>query len=224
ARRGRDAGQRLGRARRGARPAGRDRRRRAADARRAPALAPRAVGDDGGGASRDLGGPGGAGARRGRARPPPPGNGSRPGDLEPRPRQLPAGPAAVAAGGGDDGGGALDVPGRRGASQPAGAHTSAAAPSASAPTPSDSSAAPPSRARPAPVRPLSRSLKPIRRPRSEGRVLSASSAVAATKEKFQPRPRPNRATAVAGTLSIHSSEITDSAIRSRPPKSATRRP
>src|SRR4029079_13575212 len=108
---------------------------------------------------------------------------------------------AVASGGGDDGGRPLDAPGRL-ASQAAGAQTSAAAPRASAPMPSDSSAAPPRSARPAPVRPLSMSLKPIRRPRSEGSVLSASSAVAATNEKFQPSPRPNRETAVAGTLPI----------------------
>ena len=52
-------------------------------------------------------------------------------------------------------------------------------------------------------------------------MLSASSAVAATNEKFQPSPRPNSATAVATTLSIHSSEITDSAITTRPPDSET---
>ena len=52
-------------------------------------------------------------------------------------------------------------------------------------------------------------------------MLSASSAVAATNEKFQPRPRPNSATAVATTLSIHRSEITESAISTRPPDSAT---
>ena len=55
-------------------------------------------------------------------------------------------------------------------------------------------------------------------------MLSASSAVAATNEKFQPRPRPKSAIAVAGTLSTHSSEITDTAIPSSPPYSATRRP
>ena len=55
-------------------------------------------------------------------------------------------------------------------------------------------------------------------------MLSASSAVAATNEKFQPRPRPKSATAVATTLSIHRSEITDSAISTRPPYRATRLP
>ena len=72
--------------------------------------------------------------------------------------------------------------------------------------------------------PESRSLKPSSRPRSLGCVLSASSAVAATKEKFQPRPRPNSASAVRPTLSIHSRLITDTAITSRPPASAGVRP
>ena len=72
--------------------------------------------------------------------------------------------------------------------------------------------------------PESRSLKPSSLPRSDGRVLSASSAVAATNERFQPRPRPNSATAVAGTLSIHTRLTTDTAITNRPPASDGLRP
>jgi hypothetical protein len=48
--------------------------------------------------------------------------------------------------------------------------------------------------------------------------------VAATNEKFHPRPSPNRAIAVAATLSTQSSEITERAMTSRPPYSATLRP
>ena len=174
---------------------------------------------DGGGAPRDLRGARVARARREPPRAAPPRDGGRPRDPEPRPGQLPAGRAAVTAGGGDDGGGALDLPGRL-ASQIAGAaHQRGRAQRQRAHARATRAPAPPSSARPAPVRPLSMSLKPIRRPRSDGSVLSASSAVAATNEKFQPSPRPNSATAVAGTLSIHSSEITDRAIRISPPNS-----
>ena len=110
--------------------------------------------------------------------------------------------------------------GRR-ASHSAGPETSAAAPSASAATPRASSATPPSRASPAPVRPLSRSLKPISRPRSEGACCRPA-------RRWPPRTRsssrgrgriaPPRS---PRTLSIHRSEITDSAISTRPPDSAT---
>ncbi len=86
----------------------------------------------------------------------------------------------------------------------AGPVTSTAPPIASAATPSAVSATPPASASAAPVSPERRSLKPRSFPRSHGSVRSASSAVAATNEKFQPRPRPNSAAAVAGTLAIHS--------------------
>ena len=86
----------------------------------------------------------------------------------------------------------------------AGAITSTAPPIASAATPIADSARPPTSASAAPVSPASRSLKPSSLPRSHGAAQSASVAVAATNERFQPIPRPNSATAVAGTLSTHS--------------------
>ena len=48
--------------------------------------------------------------------------------------------------------------------------------------------------------------------------------MAATNERFQPIPRPNSATAVAGTLSTHSRLSADAAITSSPPASDGVRP
>src|SRR4051812_24040486 len=106
----------------------------------------------------------------------------------------------------------------------AGPTTSTTPPIASAATPSAVSATPPSSASPAPVRPESRSLNPSSLPRSHDSLRSASSAVAATNDRFHPRPRPNSATAVAGTLDTHRRLATDSAMSSRPPASDGVRP
>jgi hypothetical protein len=67
-------------------------------------------------------------------------------------------------------------------------------------------------------------LKPSSLPRSEAVVLSDSTAVAATKEKFQPRPRPNSAMPTTNTPVSHSRLIVEAAISSRPPASARVRP
>ena len=55
-------------------------------------------------------------------------------------------------------------------------------------------------------------------------MLSASRAVAATKEMFQPSPSPSSKTAVAKTLVTHNIPIVDSAITTRPTSSADVRP
>ena len=55
-------------------------------------------------------------------------------------------------------------------------------------------------------------------------MLSDSTAVAATNERFQPSPSPNRATMLAGTLVIHSRLIVETAISSSPSISAGVRP
>src|SRR4051794_37555572 len=106
----------------------------------------------------------------------------------------------------------------------AGARTSTAPPIASAATPMADSARPPSRASPAPVRPASRSLKPRSFPRSAAVAQSASCAVAATKERFQPMPRPNSTIAVVVTSSTHSRLMTETPMISSPPASARVRP
>ena len=54
--------------------------------------------------------------------------------------------------------------------------------------------------------------------------MSDRTAVAATNEKFQPRPRPNSATIEAATPVIHSRLIVETAMSSRPPASARVRP
>ena len=106
----------------------------------------------------------------------------------------------------------------------AGTITSAVPPIASAATPSADRGAPPSSARPAPVSPASRSLNPSSLPRSAALAQSASWAVAATKERFQPIPSPNSTTAVATTESTHSRLGTETAITNRPPANAGVRP
>ena len=54
--------------------------------------------------------------------------------------------------------------------------------------------------------------------------MSDSTAVAATNEKFQPRPSANSAAIEAGTPVIHSRLIVDIAMSSSPPASARVRP
>ena len=71
--------------------------------RRAPRLAPRAGGDDRGGPSRDLRGAGVAGARGAAPRDAAARKAGGPRDPEPRPAEVPAGGAGVAAGGGHHG-------------------------------------------------------------------------------------------------------------------------
>ena len=117
----------------------------------------------------------------------------------------------------------MQAAGASGSTPQAGSRASAP-PIASAATPIADSATPPSSARPAPVRPASRSLKPSSLPRSAALAQSASVAVAATNDRFQPIPRPNRTTAVAGTDSTHSRLEQDTAITSSPPASAGVRP
>src|SRR5215212_829702 len=106
----------------------------------------------------------------------------------------------------------------------AGAMTSTLPPIASAATPMAESARPPSSASPAPVRPASRSLKPSSLPRSAAVAQSASWAVAATKERFQPMPKPNSTSAVVVTSSTHSRLMTEAPMISSPPASARVRP
>ena len=67
-------------------------------------------------------------------------------------------------------------------------------------------------------------MKPSSLPRSAGLVRSASCAVAATNEMFQPSPSPSSRTAVAKTLETQSSPIVDSAITTSPTSSAGVRP
>src|SRR5829696_3035091 len=95
---------------------------------------------------------------------------------------------------------------------------------ARAATPIADSARPPASASVAPVSPASRSLNPSSLPRSHGAAQSASVAVAATNERFQPMPRPNSETAVAATLSTHRRLSAETAITSSPPARAGVRP
>src|SRR5262245_29937770 len=112
----------------------------------------------------------------------------------------------------------------RRAIQAAGTTTRTVAPIARAATPIAVNAYPPRSASVAPVMPDSRSLNPSSFPRSHGSEQSASWAVAATKERFQPRPSAKRASAVAGTLAIQRRLTVETAMSRRPPTSEGGRP
>ncbi|HEX7256339.1 MAG TPA: hypothetical protein VF236_10470 [Gaiellaceae bacterium] len=91
-------------------------------------------------------------------------------------------------------------------------------------TPRKSSTKPPSSASPAPSSAATRSFAPRSFPRSAGLVRSASCAVAATNETFQPRPSPKSRTPVIQTPSNTWIPAQDAAITLSPIASARVRP
>ena len=105
-----------------------------------------------------------------------------------------------------------------------GRSTSAAPPIASAATPIAESARPPRSASAGAGHPRQQVVEAEQLAALPRAARSARAAVAATKERFQPMPRPNSATAVAGTLSTHRRLSADTAITSSPPASDGVRP